>query len=145
MRALVRLLVPFAALAAGAAGVALHSGCSRSSAPPTPTIVRGRVTFQGRPVAGGLVVFTPDRDRGASGKPIRAETGPDGIFQMPTGDSGVSPGWYRVAIAPPPNTDPGAKPPFPPQLRRPDTSTVVREVTPGKEHFFEFAVEVPNG
>lgn len=145
MRALVRLMVPFAALAAGVGGVALHMGCSRPSAPQSPTTVRGRVTFQGQPVAGGLVVFTPDRDRGASGKPVRAETGPDGTFEMPAGDSGVAPGWYRVAIAPPPSTDPAAKPGFPPRLRRPDTSTVVREVTPGRDNVFEFAVEVPNG
>lgn len=140
MRGLVRLLVPGLVLAGGAAAVSLHLGCSRSSAPPSaPTTVRGRVTFQGQPVAGGLVVFTPDRDRGASGKPVRGETGPDGTFRLQLdGGPAVPPGWYRVAIAPPP-----ADTAFPPQLRRPDRSGLVREVAAGTENVFEFAVEVP--
>ena len=28
-----------------------------------------------------VVVFAPDRERGASGKPIRTETGSDGVFE----------------------------------------------------------------
>jgi hypothetical protein len=142
-----RALVPIVALAAGAVAVAIPGGCS-SSAPPGPAAVRGKVTFQGRPLAGGLVVFTPDRDRGTTGKPARGEIGPDGTFRLEhDGTDRVPPGWYRVAIAaapgdPPP--EPG-RPAFPPQLRRPDTSGLLREVQPGKEHSFEFAVEVPNG
>src|SRR5712671_6744239 len=122
MGSLVRLLVPVVALAAGIAAVALHLGCNGSSPPVGPSTVRGRVTFQGQPVAGGMVIFTPDRDRGASGKPLRCDTGPDGIFELRCeGTSTIPPGWYRVAIAPPPN-DPYAgsnKSLFPPQLRRP--------------------------
>jgi hypothetical protein len=48
-----------------------------------------------------------------------------------------------VAIAPAPDSP--KAPGFPPQLRRPDRSTLVREVAPGQENVFEFAVEVPNG
>lgn len=141
MLSFVRLLVPVAAFAAGIGAVSLHLGCNGSSA-TGPTTVRGRVTFQGQPVAGSLVVFAPDRERGASGKPIRCETGPDGIFELRVdGAAAIPPGWYRVAIAPPPGAT-SALVHFPPQLRRPDTSTIVREVAPGKDHFFEFAVEV---
>lgn len=139
-----RVLIPVVALVGGAVAVALHGGCG-SSAPPVPSSVRGKVTFQGRPLAGGLVVFTPDRDRGHRGKPVRGAIGADGTFKL-DGD-GVPPGWYRVAIAAaptevPPEPDRVA---FPPQLRRPDTSGLVREVTAGRDHRFEFAVEVPNG
>ena len=34
---------------------------------------------------------------------------------------------------------------FPPQLARPDVSGVVREVKPGQENVFDFAVEVNGG
>src|SRR5262245_10125081 len=130
MRTVFRLLIPFVSLAVGAAVVALPGGCSSSSG-PGPATVRGRVTFQGQPVAGGLVVFSPDPDRGGTGKPARAETAPDGTFQLHLADSPtIPPGWYRVAIAAPPVSalpDSG-RPIFPPQLARPDRSGLVREV-----------------
>lgn len=131
-----RILVPLLALAAGAVAVSVHLGCNRHSEPAGPTAVKGRVSFQGEAVPGAMVVFAPDRERGASGKPIRAETGPDGVFELKE----PLPGWYRVAIAPPAESNWAH---FPPQLRRPDTSTVSREVVAGKENLFEFAVEVP--
>ena len=140
MRTLFKLMVPFASLAAGVAVVSLHGGCG-SSSPPTPNAVRGRVTFQGQPVGGGLVVFTPDPDRGSTGKPARGETGPDGTFQLRHGDgTAIPPGWYRVSIAA--DASPGL-PPFPAKLARPDLSKLIREVAAGKENVFEFAVEVP--
>ena len=56
-------------------------------------------------MAGGLVVFSPDPERGGSGKPISARTGADGRFQLNlSGDAAIPPGWYRVAIAPAPNS-----------------------------------------
>ena len=141
MRRAFRLLVPLLSLAAGAGVVALHGGCSPSR-PPKETTVCGRVTFQGRPVAGGTVVFAPDPERGAAGKPLRAATAADGTFTLRATDGPVPPGWYRVALAAPPGAE--TDPPFPPQLRRPDRSGLVREVAAGKDHVFEFAVEVPS-
>lgn len=126
------------ALAAGAVAVSLHLGCNRHSAPPATTTVKGRISFQGEVVPGAMVVFAPDRERGMSGKPIRAETGPDGVFEWKE----PPPGWYRVAIAPPAESK-WAR--FPPQLRRPDASTVSREVVAGKENVFELSIEVPAG
>jgi len=145
MWAAVRVLVAIAALAGGVGLMIVHLGCT-ATVPPGPSTVRGRVTFQALPLAGALVVFTPDRDRGTSGKPIRAETGPDGSFQLQLdGNPTIPAGWYRVAIAPPPGAAASGRPAFPQQLRRPDASSIVREVANGQEHFFEFAVEVPNG
>ncbi len=142
MRALVQMLMPVVAVVAGIGAVSLHLGCNSSSPPAGPSTVRGRVSFQGQAVAGAMVVFSPDRDRGASGKPIRCETGADGLYELRSeGSTAIPPGWYRVAIAPP-TTSTSAH--FPPQLRRPDTSTIVREVVAGKEHAFELTIEIPS-
>lgn len=141
MRRLVRrLAVPAVSLLAGAVGVAVHLGCG-ASAPPAAAEVGGRLTFQGKPVAGGVVVFAPDPARGATGPPVRADTRADGTFDLPA-DGTVRPGWYRVALAPPAD-EVGRG--FPPQLARPDRSGLVRQVTAGGRHLFEFAVEVPEG
>ena len=149
MKLILRFAVPVLSLVVGFAGMSLSGGCG-SSAPPGPTTVRGRVTFNGRPVVGGLVVFAPDPQRGGSGKPARGETGPDGCFALQfEASSHIPPGWYRIALAPPPIV-PGPlsenrEPVFPAKLARPDLSGLEREVQTGKEHVFDFAVEVPNG
>ena len=141
MSTLVRLLVPLAALGVCTALVCLPGGCSRKNAPAAVT-VRGKVTFQGQPLAGGLIVFSPDPDRGGSGKPIRGDLEADGSFQLKfADDSAIPPGWYRVAIAPGSLLDQSH---FPPQLARPDKSGLVREVKAGQENVFEFVVEVPH-
>jgi hypothetical protein len=148
MKAVLRLFVPVAALAAGFAVMSLSGGCGSNAPPPGPSTVRGRVTLNGQPVAGGLVVFTPDPQRGGRGKPARAETGSDGCFVLQGDNSPLIPaGWYRVSLAPPPAVaDPLSAAPgpiFPAKLARPDLSGLEREVQAGKEHVFEFAVEVP--
>ena len=141
MRRAYRLFVALLSLVAGAGLAALPGGCNPSK-PPKDATVCGRVTFQGRPVAGATVVFAPDPDHGGTGKPLRVATAADGTFTLRAADGPVPAGWYRVALAAPPGYD-EADPPFPPQLRRPDRSGLVREVTAGKDHVFEFAVEVP--
>lgn len=145
MRVLTQILVPFASLAVGVALVALPGGCGKSKE-PLPTTVHGRVTFQGQPVVGGLVVFTPDPERGFTGNPARAETDAQGAFALHLdGRDHIPAGWYRVTLADAPVLDPidtFDKPPFPPQLSRPDQSGLVREVVAGKENAFDFGVEV---
>jgi hypothetical protein len=147
MSRLVRLLVPVVALGLGAAVVGLPGGCNRKAAPGSAT-VRGKVTFQGEPLADGLIVFSPDPDRGGGGKPVRGDLGSDGMFQLKLGDETAIPaGWYRVAIAPAPQVGSGLlanRPPFPLELGRPDRSKLFREVKAGQENVFEFAVEVPS-
>src|SRR5205814_8630199 len=90
MSRFVRLLVPVVALGVGAAVVALPGGCSRKPLPGAAT-VRGKVTFQGQPLSGGLVVFSPDPDRGGGGKPARGELAADGTFQLKLGDEPTIP------------------------------------------------------
>ncbi len=143
---MLRLLIPPAAFALGAAAVTLPGGCG-SAAPSPPTTARGVVRFQGRPLAGGLVVFAPDPDRGTTGRPARGPVGPDGAFQLQIDAAAdVPPGWYRVAIAGPPSgmSERGFAP-FPPALRRPDRSGLLREVRAGQENSFEFLIDVPAG
>jgi hypothetical protein len=128
--------------------VSLQSGCNRV-APTGNTSVQGLVTFQGQPVAGGLIVFSPDPERGGSGKPIPVEIAQDGRFQLTNGEGAViPPGWYRVAIALAPNsasltpeTTPNNRVAFPPQLARPDQSGLFREVKAGQENTFSFDIE----
>ena len=146
MSSLVRLLVPVVALGVGAAIVALPGGCSRKP-PPGAATVRGRSPSRGNRWPVGLSCFSPDADRGGSGKPVRGELAADGTFQLTLGDDlTIPPGWYRVAIAPAPTALPPFaypdRPIFPPQLTRPDKSGLIREVQAGRENVFDFAVEV---
>jgi len=145
MGRLVSFFVPVTALALGAAFIALPGGCSRKTA-PSPATVRGKVTYEGEPLAGGLIVFAPDPERGASGKHAQSELAADGSFQLSqAGESSIQPGWYRVAIAPAPQFTPGSlrdRIPFPLDLSRPDRSKVVREVRAAQENVFEFTIEV---
>jgi len=147
MKTLLRLFIPLVAVVVGAGALSISGGCGSKTPPPGPSTVRGRVIFNGQPVVGGLVVFTPHPLRGGSGKPARGETGPDGTFQLQLDNSTqIPPGWYRVSLAPPPVIrDPvavSASPVFPAKLARPDLSGLEREVQAGNNHVFEFAVEV---
>ena len=129
--------------AAGVAGLALVAatvfpfGCGKPT-PPPPAKVSGSVAFQGRPLSGGLIVFVPDFDKGNSGKMLAATVQHDGGFQLADGAAVVTPGWYRVAVSDPPGYFDGV---FPAPLRRPDRSGLEREVKPGHEHHFDFAIE----
>ncbi len=122
-------------------------GCTRS-VPPAPAPVRGQVLFQGRPLAGGLVVFAPDFDKGGRGRAVAARLDADGRYELapappaapgaPPGVSlGVPPGWYRVAFSDAPS---GYVSPFPADLRRPDLSGVSREVLAGRENVLDFTI-----
>ena len=103
------------------------------------------MTFQGRPLAGGLVVFAPDRERGTTGKPAQATIGPDGTFALTIdGSTAVAPGWYQVALADPPGVfhEGAGLPRFPAALRRPDRSGLRREVLAGRENIYVFEIEL---
>lgn len=144
MSRLRRSLVAITALTLGGVLIAAPGGCSRKSA-SSITTVRGKVTYEGEPLAGGLIVFAPDPDRGTSGKPAQSELAADGSFQLTqAGEAAIQPGWYRVAIAPAPLFAPGSlrdRVPFPLDLSRPDRSKVFREVKAGQENTFEFTIE----
>ncbi|WP_165072933.1 hypothetical protein [Paludisphaera rhizosphaerae] len=73
-------------------------GCGDSSSTPPGGMtvpVKGIVTYKGKPLAQGTVVFEPDAGREAQG-----EVGPDGSFTLSTfaKDDGAVPGSHRVAV-----------------------------------------------
>jgi hypothetical protein len=125
------------------AGGVLLAGCGPTAPAPTAG-VRGLVTFQGRPLGGGVIVFAPDADRGSTGKPISGAIDLDGRYHLTDGTK-VPPGWYRVAIADQPATggDYSYGPRFPVALRRPDRSGLSREVLAGRDNVFDFYIDVP--
>jgi hypothetical protein len=120
----------------------LTAGCGKTE--PATATVKGAVTFQGRPLAGGLVVFAPDRDRGNAGRPVSATVGPDGWYRLSAdGSAQVAAGWYRVAIAEPPGpSGESGRARFPAALRRPDRAGLDREVLAGRENVFHFEIEI---
>lgn len=127
------------------AGLVL-AGCAKPE--PETATVKGAVTFQGVPLAGGVVVFAPDREKGNSGPAVTATVGADGWYYLTAdGAERVAAGWYRVALAEPATwpREEGGWPRFPAALRRPDRSGLDREIVAGRENVFHFAVEVPAG
>ena len=117
-------------------------GCGEA-AKPGPAGVSGAVTFAGRPLAGGVIVFAPDRDRGTPGKPVSAALDADGRYRLTRdGVPAVPPGWYRVAIADSPRSWGDDAVRLPPPLKRPDRSGLAREVRAGRENVFDFHVEL---
>ncbi|MDX2036655.1 MAG: hypothetical protein SFX72_08380 [Isosphaeraceae bacterium] len=75
----------------------LLSGCGSTDAVPTSTLpVKGVVTFRGRPLTSGTIVFEPE----GRGREAHGEIGPDGSYALSTftKDDGAVPGPHRVAI-----------------------------------------------
>ena len=123
-------------------------GCHKP-APLALAPVRGVVTFQGRPLAGGLIVFTPERGP----KPFAARLDAYGHYELeptppagpglPSGVSrGIPPGRYDITFSDPPQPSDAQ---FPRKLRRPDTSGVAREVLAGQENVLDFHITAGGG
>jgi len=79
--------------------VGLTVGCGSTN--PETIAVTGRVTCQGKPVAGLLVQFTPQGE-GLPGKPAGGTTDADGKFSLSTykDDDGAVVGLHQVAVMP---------------------------------------------
>src|SRR5262245_34344745 len=96
------------------------TGCT----PPAVTgQVNGKVTFQGKPVAEGIVTFLNLTEGGAAEATIQA----GGAYEV---RHGVVPGEYRVVVNPPVemvDTDPGKSPPAPVEKRAPDIPPKYRQ------------------
>jgi hypothetical protein len=77
--------------------VLLLAGCGASTPPLAP--VTGTVSYRGQPLPTGMIVFTPDTDKGSSGPISHAPIQPDGSFSLFTGDSsGAVAGWHRITV-----------------------------------------------
>lgn len=102
-------------------------GCKSDPLPLVP--VTGQVWYQGQPLTSGMIVFTPDIQRGGSGPQAWAKIGPDGTFALLTDSRpGATPGWHRITIA----TD--SSPALPTRFHDPERS----------KQFFEVKADRPN-
>src|SRR3954453_20530412 len=74
-------------------------GCSGSPQEPSYPDVTGKVTLEGKPLAGAFVTFVPT---GANaGNKAQATTDETGQYKLqgPRGSTGAAPGDYKVAIS----------------------------------------------
>jgi len=118
----------------------LTAGTVGCSSGPATSPVKGKVTFQGKPVTEGTVTFLNPTEGGAA----EAQINKDGSY---TFQGGVMPGEYLVVITPLMHivdTDPGKSPPAPvekpasdiPQKYRQQGTTKLRaSVKPGPNEF----------
>jgi hypothetical protein len=116
--------------AAIVAGLLVLAGCSGANSTPAP--VAGRVIYRGYGVRGGLVAFTPDKERGHQGAGASVRLNADGSFRLPNG--GLLPGWYRITVA---SLDMG----IPVKYRDPEHGNLVREVVAGIDNVWDIVLE----
>jgi hypothetical protein len=124
------------------------AGC-RSGTPATAQ-VRGTVSYRGAPLRGGIIVFTPDAERGTHGAVAHAEIQADGSYVLSTGEQpGAVPGWHRVtvvAVQTPPQPLPGQRYAVPQSIlperyRDPDLCGLTREVKAGQANVIDLDLE----
>jgi hypothetical protein len=113
------------------------TGCGEKS---NTLAVRGKVAYQGKPLASGAISFYPEK-----GQPVFATLSPDGDYQIELG-----PGEYAVTIAAsnplPPGFEEGDVPP-PPKFVLPEKysilakSTLTAKVLPDQSEPIDFRLE----
>jgi len=120
------------------AGLLVIGGCDRAQ--PGDTVVRGQILYRGEPVSGGLIVLSPNVERGSSGPIVTAPLNDDGSFTISGRDGqSVAPGWYRIAVAPRAGAveSPSAERPYPgvpARYRNPALSGLEREIKAGTDN-----------
>ena len=108
--------------------------------------VTGKVFFKGAPLTSGLIVFSPDTNRGESGQIAYSKIRDDGTYTLQTGEGkGATAGWYRVTIAAlSPASANVESPPIsliPDKYRDPQLSQLQCEVTAGRENHLDFNLD----
>jgi hypothetical protein len=119
--------------------LALAAGCGHGGdAELVP--VYGKVSFRGRPLAGGTIVFTPDPERGGRGPLAVGTIAGDGKFTLRSeGKLGVVPGWHRITVCGPAVA--GDESALPCRYTDPEHSGLAREVLAGKANVFDLPLE----
>jgi hypothetical protein len=131
------LLVALAGL-----GPCLVLGCSKKTGMPTAPVV-GKVTYRGKPVPTGTVMFTPDEGPAATGN-----IAPDGTYRLTTyreGDGAVI-GRHKVTITAlqdmgnllPEQRSPTPPPLVPVKYLSAETSGLTAEVKPDVTNTIDF-------
>ena len=122
----------------------LIGGCQQE--PEVLLPVTGRVTFQGVPVNGGVIVFAPDASKGEHGAIAHSTIQADGSYSLLTGDAaGARPGWYQVTFScpGPPRSQPGqayssSESAIPEKYRHPELSKISCKVQVNQANSFDF-------
>lgn len=133
------------------------AGCS--SGPPPLASVKGRVTFEGRPLSKVRVEFIPELPTGDRYLRSLAQTNDNGEFEMYCDDGrpGAVIGWHRVVLATDSRSIDRSRNPFEPESGRDSSSSASgfriprtynsvattperHEVKLGEENKFEFKV-----
>lgn len=123
--------------------VLLIVGCGQRAASGLAP-VSGKVSYQGRPLHTGTVVFTPDSVRGTTGELARGEIQPDGTYRLKSGEQmGTVPGTHRVTVIAIEQGPAGATPQslLPSKYRDPELSGLSCEVVPGRENTINFNLQ----
>jgi hypothetical protein len=109
----------------------LTSGCEDGANQPT-AIVIGHVYYKNRPLTSGIIVFSPDAERGCKGELATADIQPDGSYSLKTNNRQGAPiGWHRITILSLDDRSPGAvKSLIPSKYRDVETTDLVFEVKP---------------
>lgn len=126
----------------------LLAGCGRAPL----TAVHGKVAFKGMMLQGGVIVFTPDANRGERGSIAVGKIREDGSYTLYTGEqAGASAGWYRVTVTSlaaasgyGPSGNPGFTAPqsvLPEKYRDPDSSQLACEVKASRTNNIDFNLD----
>lgn len=124
----------------------LLTGCGSSN--PATYPVNGKVSYNGKAVKNGIIMFVPDGEGNAANGNLEA----DGSYKLTTfaANDGARPGKYKVSIQVFPGEGEGGglpgqefagmKPPIPPKYGQPTTSGLTAEVKEG-ENPLDFALK----
>jgi hypothetical protein len=106
-------------------------GCDPAPAPLAR--VHGKVTVNGVPLRGGIIVFAPDEKRGNRGPLSHAQIKDDGSYELKAKEGmGAAPGWHRITVAPPPDDNRLVN--RLEQYRNPEMSGLTHEVKAGQDN-----------
>ena len=88
------------------------AGCGSGIGKTVP--VAGVVTWNGKALEGGIIVFRPDRSKGNAGREAHGVIEADGSYALftasgPQEQEGAAPGWYQVGVISTKEPDPTAK------------------------------------
>lgn len=121
-------------------GIGWGCGSSSSNLPPLVPVT-GRVTWEGQPLVGAMVLYIPQP--GAPGQGGTARTDAEGKYTLTAlvrNEPGVAAGPYKVTVSTPlmdegytpePNAPPFTKVKIPEQYSHREKTTLTAEVAPG--------------
>jgi hypothetical protein len=118
--------------------------CNRGPKLPPMAKTSGTVTFNGKPVTGGVIIFVPDPSKGSDGPMGIGEIDQSGHYRIRTlRVEGALVGWHKVRIedpmagGPPRVAGPVQIPGF---YAKAETSGLTAEVKAGQDNQIDFAL-----